>query len=122
MDSFEQARGEFETAMRMDPQQDETPYLYGRACFQRGELKLAAELFERACRSRENHEACYFAAQTQTALGHEQAALAAYRLALRAVEKGSSSILTMPGPIPWVRSVYAGWETAAAAWNGPNGR
>ncbi|RFT15835.1 MAG: Adenylate cyclase [Candidatus Saccharicenans subterraneus] len=87
MDRFEEARNEFETAMRLDPQQDETPYLYGRACFQRGELKLAAELFERACRSRENHEACYFAAQTQTALGNNEAALAAYQLALRAVEK-----------------------------------
>jgi len=87
MDRFDEARVEFETAMRLDPEQDETPYLYGRACFQKGELELAARLFERACRGRENHEACYFAAQTHTALGHNEAALAAYRLALRAVEK-----------------------------------
>ncbi|MGB9907466.1 MAG: TPR end-of-group domain-containing protein [Candidatus Saccharicenans sp.] len=87
MDRFDEARGEFETAMRLDPEQDETPYLYGRACFQRGELELAAKLFERSCRGRENHEACYFAAQTHTALKHNEAALAAYRLALRAVEK-----------------------------------
>jgi serine/threonine protein kinase/Flp pilus assembly protein TadD len=87
MGRFEEAKVEFETAMRMDPGQTQTAYLYGRACFQRGELAQAARLFEKACRGRDHHEACYFAAQTYTALGNNDAALGAYRLALRAVEK-----------------------------------
>jgi serine/threonine protein kinase/Tfp pilus assembly protein PilF len=87
MDRFEEAKTEFETAMGLDPGQAETPYLYGRACFQRGELAQAVRLFEAACRGRDHHEACYFAAQTHTALGDKEAALTAYRLALRAVEK-----------------------------------
>ena len=87
MDQFDEAKSEFETAMRLDPGQVQTAYLYGRACFQRGELAQAAKLFEKACRGRDHHEACYFAAQTHTALGDNDAALAAYRLALRAVEK-----------------------------------
>ena len=84
---FEGAKKEFETAMRLDPDQSEAPYLYGRACFQRGEFAMAVKLFEQAGRSRENHEALYFAAQSYAALGNEAAALASYRLALRAVEK-----------------------------------
>ncbi|OGD19739.1 MAG: hypothetical protein A2W03_13455 [Candidatus Aminicenantes bacterium RBG_16_63_16] len=87
MGRFDEAKTEFETAMRLDPGQVQTAYLYGRACFQRGELALAAKLFEKACRGRDHHEACYFAAQTHTALGDHEAALGAYRLALRAVEK-----------------------------------
>jgi non-specific serine/threonine protein kinase len=87
MGRFDEAKVEFETAMRMDPGQAQTAYLYGRACFQRGELAQAAKLFERACRGRNHYEACYFAAQTYIALGDNDAALGAYRLALRAVEK-----------------------------------
>jgi serine/threonine protein kinase/Tfp pilus assembly protein PilF len=87
MGRFEEGKAEFETAMHLDPGQAQTAYLYGRACFQSGELAKAAELFEKACRGRDHHEACYFAAQTYTALGNHDAALAAYRLALRAVEK-----------------------------------
>jgi tetratricopeptide (TPR) repeat protein len=87
MNRFDEAKSEFETAMNMDPGQSLTPYLYGRACFQRGDFTLAARLFEEACRGRENHEARYFAAQTYTAMGNTEAALTAYRLALRALEK-----------------------------------
>lgn len=87
MGRFDEAKTEFETAMRMDPGQVQTAYLYGRACFQRGELAQAAKLFEKACRGRDHYEACYFAAQTHTALGDNEAALGAYRLALRALEK-----------------------------------
>jgi len=87
MNRFDEAKVEFETAMRMDPAEPQTPYLYGRACFQRGDFAEAARLFEEACRGRENHEAQYFAAQAHTAMGHNETANAAYRLALRAVEK-----------------------------------
>jgi len=87
LNRFDEAKKEFETAMRLDPDQPEAPYFYGRACFQRGEFAQAVKLFEQASRSRENHEAQYFAAQSYTALGDEASAMAAYRLALRAVEK-----------------------------------
>lgn len=87
MDRFDEAKVEFETAMKMDPGQAETPYLYGRACFQRGDFAQAVKMFEEACRRQEYHEARYFAAQTHTAMGNTEAALAAYRLALRATEK-----------------------------------
>lgn len=87
LNRFDEAKKEFETAMRLDPDQPEAPYFYGRACFQRGEFAQAVKLFEQASRSRENYEAQYFAAQSFTALGDEGSAMAAYRLALRAVEK-----------------------------------
>ncbi len=87
MDQFDKARVEFETAMKMDPDQPETPYLYGRALFQRGEFKEAAQMFDEACRKQEHHEARYFAAQTYTAMEKTEEALVAYRLALRATEK-----------------------------------
>jgi serine/threonine protein kinase/Flp pilus assembly protein TadD len=87
MGKFDEAKVEFETAMKMDPGQSETPYLYGRACFQRGEFAQAARLFEEACQGREHHEARFFAAQSYQAMGNTEAALMAYRLALRAVEK-----------------------------------
>jgi TolB-like protein/Tfp pilus assembly protein PilF/predicted Ser/Thr protein kinase len=87
LDRFDEAKKEFETAMRLDPDRSEAPYFYGRACFQRGEFAQAIKLFEQAARSRENHEAQYFAAQSYAALGDEASALAAYRKAQRAVER-----------------------------------
>jgi len=87
MGKFDEAKVEFETAMKMDPGQAQTPYLYGRACFQRGDFAQAARLFEEACQRLEQHEARFFAAQSYQAMGNTEAALMAYRLALRAVEK-----------------------------------
>ncbi len=87
MGKFDEAKVEFEAAMKMDPGQAQTPYLYGRACFQRGEFAQAARLFEEACQGREHHEARFFAAQSYQAMGNTEAALMGYRLALRAVEK-----------------------------------
>lgn len=87
MDQFDKARVEFETALKMDPDQPETPYLYGRALFQRGEFEQAVKMFREACRKQEHHEARYFAAQTYTAMEKTEEALIEYRLALRATEK-----------------------------------
>jgi tetratricopeptide (TPR) repeat protein len=87
MNRLDEAWREFDLALSMDPHQPHTLYLYGRARFQHGELARAAELFDRACRDREHHEARYFAAQTHTALGEHAAALAAYRQAFRAIEQ-----------------------------------
>ncbi len=87
LNRFDEAWSEFETAVARDPRQSETYYLYGRACFQRGEFTKAAGLFEQACKARENHEARYFAAQTHLALGEQDVALTSYRAAFRAVEQ-----------------------------------
>jgi tetratricopeptide (TPR) repeat protein len=87
MDDFENAKVEFETAMEMDPGLSHTRYLYGRACFQRGDFERAARLFEDACRNQEHHEAQFFAAQAHAALDNTEKALIAYRLALRAIER-----------------------------------
>jgi serine/threonine protein kinase/Flp pilus assembly protein TadD len=87
MGRFDEAKFEFETAMQMDPSQAQTRYLFGRACFQRGDFTQAAKLFEEACQGREHHEARFFAAQSYQAMGNTEAALMAYRLALREVEK-----------------------------------
>ncbi len=87
MNRFDEAKVEFETALKMDKNQAETWYLYGRACFQRGEIAEAAKLFEEACQGHEHHEARYFAAQAHSALGNTETANALYRLAFRAIEK-----------------------------------
>jgi serine/threonine protein kinase/tetratricopeptide (TPR) repeat protein len=87
MGRLEEAWREFDLALSMDPHQPDVLYICGRARFQSGELAQAAALFERACKEREHHEARYFAAQTHTALGEPEAALAAYRLAFRAIEQ-----------------------------------
>ena len=81
------ARREFETAMRLDPKQFEARYFYARQCFALGELEKAARLFEEACEAREDYQAAFFAAQAYAALGRDADAQAAYRRALHVVEK-----------------------------------
>ncbi len=84
---FSEAEQEFRRAIELDPNQFEARYFYARACFQRGDLRRALELFEEASRVREDHEALYFAAQTRSALGRTADAVAAYRRALPVVER-----------------------------------
>jgi len=78
---------EFDTALRLAPNYFEARYFYARACFQRGEMDKAVQLFEEACRVQEDHEARYFAAQTYIALGRQAEAEIAYRKAAQAVKK-----------------------------------
>ena len=73
--------------MELDSGQFEARYAYGRACFQRGELDRALQMFDEANRAREDHEALYFAAQTLSALGRNADAEAAYRRALPVIER-----------------------------------
>ena len=87
MDRFSEAEEEFRQAMEMDSGQFEARYAYARACFQRGDLERALELFEEASSAREDHEAFYFAAQTLSALGRAADAEAAYRRALPVIER-----------------------------------
>ena len=81
-----EAKEEFETAMNIDPSLFEARYYYGRSCYQRGLLEQAVDLFEDACRVREDYEARYFTAQTYTALERPHRAMAAYRAAIRDIE------------------------------------
>lgn len=84
---FEEAEPEFARAIALDPRQFEARYFHARACFQRGELEQALQLFQDAARVREDHEALYFAAQTLTALGRAADADAAYHRALPVIER-----------------------------------
>jgi TolB-like protein/Flp pilus assembly protein TadD/tRNA A-37 threonylcarbamoyl transferase component Bud32 len=87
LDRFPEAEQESRRAMDLDPHQFEARYFYARACFQRGELPRALELFADANRAREDHEASYFVAQTLLALGRTDDATAAYRRALPVIER-----------------------------------
>jgi len=87
LNRFDEAEQEFRQAMEMDSGQFEARYAYARACFQRGELERALELFQEAGRTREDHEAFYFAAQTLSALGRTAEAEAAYCRALPVIER-----------------------------------
>jgi TolB-like protein/Flp pilus assembly protein TadD len=87
MGRIEEAQGEFETAIRLDPKQFDARYFQARACYEQGDLERAARLFEEAAAAREDHEARYFAAQTYTALGRAEEAVAAYRRALPVIER-----------------------------------
>jgi serine/threonine protein kinase/Tfp pilus assembly protein PilF len=87
LDRFPEAEHEFHRAIELDPKHFEARYLYARACFQRGELEHAAQLFEEASHMREDHETLYFAAQSLSALGRRAEAEAAYRRALPAIER-----------------------------------
>jgi TolB-like protein/Flp pilus assembly protein TadD len=84
---LDEAEKEFETALKLEPNQFVACYFYARACYQQGKLERAARLFERACQVRENHDARFFAAQSYTALGMTEEAEAAYRRAIPVVEK-----------------------------------
>ena len=84
---MDEAMGEFERAIELDPKQFEARYFQARAWYQHGDLERAVELFEEAARVREDHEARYFAAQTYTALGRDATARQAYERALPVIDK-----------------------------------
>jgi TolB-like protein/Flp pilus assembly protein TadD len=84
---FDEAEGEFTTAIRLDPKQFEARYFFARGCFQQGKLEQAAQLFDEASRVREDYQSAFFAAQSHEALGNEQKAQAGYRRALEVAEK-----------------------------------
>lgn len=83
----DEAQREFETAIYLDPNLYEAHYFYARACFQQGQLELAAQLFDRATEVRDDFQATFFKAQSLAALKREGEARAAYQEALRAVER-----------------------------------
>jgi TolB-like protein/Flp pilus assembly protein TadD len=83
-----EAIAEFETALRLDPESFEACYFYARVLFQRGEMDLAAELFEKAERIRpDDFQAPTFLRQIYRSLGREEEAQAAARRALKGAEE-----------------------------------
>ncbi len=87
MNRHEEADREFETAIQLDPNNFGAHYFYARSCFQRGQFDKAVQLFEDACRIRDEFEAQFFAAQTYAAMGREDRAREAYQKAVQAVDK-----------------------------------
>lgn len=87
MKRAEEAVHEFETAIRLDPSQFEARYFYARACFERGDLEKAAELFTQAAAIHGDYQAQFFAAQSYTGLKREADAADAYRQALAAAQE-----------------------------------
>jgi serine/threonine protein kinase/tetratricopeptide (TPR) repeat protein len=77
----DEADREFETAIRLDPQEFEARYFWARSRFQRGQTEQAARLFEEAAAVREDYQARFFAAQSYASLGRAAEAEAAYRRA-----------------------------------------
>ena len=85
---YDDARIEFETAIRLDPKIFEAYYFYARACFQQGKLEDAARLFEQASQvNPDDYQSRAMLGMVYTGLGHKLDAEAAYRRAMVAAEK-----------------------------------
>jgi len=87
MQRHQEAETAFETAIRLDTKQFEARYFFARMRFQQGRFLEAVQLFEDACRAREDYQASYFAAQSYAALGSDVGARAAYGRALEIVKR-----------------------------------
>ena len=85
---YDDARIEFETAIRLDPKIFEAYYFYARACFQQGKLEEAARLFELASEvNPDDYQSRAMLGMVYTGLGRKVDAEAAYGRALVAAEK-----------------------------------
>jgi serine/threonine protein kinase/Flp pilus assembly protein TadD len=83
----DEAEGEFQEAIRLDPKLFEARYFYARACFQQGKLAQAAALFEEAAAVRDDYQARFFAAQSYAGLDRKKDAEAAYWRALQTAQR-----------------------------------
>jgi len=85
---FDEAQREFETAIRLDPKLFDAHYFYARACFQQGQLELAAHLFEQASKvNPDDYQSPSMLAMVYEGQGRMAEAEAAHRRAVRVVEK-----------------------------------
>ena len=85
---YEEARREFEAAVRLDPGLFEADYFYARTCFAEGNREKAAQLFEQASRARpEDYQALGFLAMIYQDLGRHAEAEKFNRRGLEMVEK-----------------------------------
>jgi tetratricopeptide (TPR) repeat protein len=79
---------EFETAIRLNPKLFEPYYFYARACRAKGDLKKAAELFEKACEvNPEDYQAPSMLASTYKGLGLKTEAEAAYHRRIAVIRR-----------------------------------
>ncbi len=85
----EEARHEFEAAIRLNPNLFEAYYFYARSCLIHGQLKEAAKLFEEACRVRpDDYQAPSLLANTYEGMGVNASIVeAAHRHAVEVIEK-----------------------------------
>ena len=85
---YDEARKEFETAIRLNSKLFEAYYFFARACFAEGKLQEAAQLFEQASKvNPEDYQAPALVGGVYTGMGWIAEAEAAYRRGLRIVEK-----------------------------------
>jgi TolB-like protein/Tfp pilus assembly protein PilF len=84
----ESAVAEFEKAIRADPNNPDIIGSFGRTMYTEGELKKAAELWERVVElDPTDRQYLVFLPQVYTSLGREEAAIAAYRRYLEVEER-----------------------------------
>ena len=85
---FEEARREFDAALRLDPKLFEAYYYYGRSYYSQGELAKAASWFEKAGQARpEDYQAPMLLASALRGLGRTVEAEIACRRGLAAAER-----------------------------------
>ncbi len=85
---YDEARREFETAIRLNPKLYEAHYFYARACFQEGKLEEAVRHYQDASRVRpEDYQALVLMAAPLKALGREEEMRATMRHGLEVAEK-----------------------------------
>jgi serine/threonine protein kinase/Flp pilus assembly protein TadD len=85
---YEQAQGEFEIAMRLNPRSYEAYYFYARNCYAQGNLEEAVYWFEQASRVYpEDYQAPMLMASALHGLGRKREAEATYRRGLDAAIK-----------------------------------
>jgi len=85
---YDEAEAEFERAEHLDPRLFEAWYFHGRACFQRGEIERAAQLFEQAAAVRpEDYQGLLLASSIYSGLGLHDKAGDTARRGIAAAEK-----------------------------------
>ena len=85
--SYQEAREEFEAALRLNPMLYEAHYFYGRACFTEGKLEEAVAHYREAWRVRpEDYQAIYLSAEALVKLGRRDEALDAARHGLKVAD------------------------------------
>ena len=85
---YEEAKREFETAMRLQPRLFEPYYFYARNCYAQGRLEEAVQWFEKASHvNPEDYQAPMLMASALHGLGRQETAHAAYERGLAAAQK-----------------------------------
>jgi TolB-like protein/Flp pilus assembly protein TadD len=85
---FDEAKVEFETALRLDPNNYEAHYLYARSLFAQGNLEEAAKRFEKACDvNPEDYNAPQLLAVAYAGLGREEDSTEAFKRSLVVIDR-----------------------------------